>query len=59
MSVHSDAVSVIEETLAAIAADPVATLVGDALRAAWDGQGFDEALLRGTLVNLQRQEAAS
>jgi len=54
----TDAASVIEDTLNAIAEDEVASLVGDALRAAWMGQQFDEQALRARFAMLALEEKA-
>jgi hypothetical protein len=54
----TDATSVIEDTLNTIAEDEVASLVGDALRAAWMGQQFDEQALWARFAVLALDEEA-
>ena len=57
MTVNRDATSVIKETLSAIATDEVASLVSDALHAAWTGQRIEDEKLRAELGALAEAEA--
>jgi hypothetical protein len=56
MSATQDAAEIIEEILETIEEDPVASLVGDAIRAAWSGHRFDDELLRARLDGLLHGE---
>lgn len=52
-----DATAIVEEAFDAIAADPVASIVSDALVAAWNGREFDEDVLRVALGAVTEEEA--
>ncbi len=58
MSAEQDAAFVIEDILKTIAADEVGSLAAGPLRRAWNGQRFDEGVLREALASLAEEPSA-
>jgi hypothetical protein len=58
MPAEQDSASVIEDILNTIADDDVGSFAAGPLRRAWNGQRFDEGVLREAFVSLAEEPSA-